>query len=96
MDGNPEGIVTAIAPPLTGTHIAFMGRQEDAVRQALESFPGSIRLLAREVGISEGHLRAIRDGRRVATPKVVAMIADALEAMAEAHAESAGILRDSL
>ena len=88
--------MTPLALSFFCAHIAPMGRQEDAVRGALESFPGSTRLLAREVGISESHLRAIRDGHRTATPKVVGMIAGALEAMAETHSESARILRDSL
>lgn len=78
------------------TYHAYMGIEEDAVRQALESFPGSIRTLASAAGVSEGLLRAIRDGRRTATPRVVGMIAAALEAMAEVQANAASILRNSL
>lgn len=77
-------------------YIAYMGIQEDAVRNALESFPGSIRRLASVAGVSEGLLRAIRDGHRTATPRTVGKIADSLEAMAEAQADSARILRSSL
>jgi hypothetical protein len=73
-----------------------MGINEDAVRQALDSFPGSIRTLAAAAGVSEGLLRAIRDGRRVATPRVVGMIAEAMEEMAERQSNAARILRDSL
>jgi len=79
-----------------GAHIAYMGKQEDAVRRALESFPGSIRTLAAAVGVSEGLLRAIRDGQRRATPRVVALVANALSDMAERQADAARILSDSL
>ena len=85
-----------LAPPSLGTYTTYMGRREDAVRQALESFPGSIRTLASAAGVSEGLLRAIRDGRRTATPRVVGMIADALSDMAEHQVVTARIFRDAI
>lgn len=85
-----------LAHSIVRTHYACMGIKEDAVRAALDSFTGSTRALAREVGITEGHLRAIRDGRRVATLSVVEKTADAMEATAERHAKAARILRASL
>lgn len=74
----------------------FMSEQEKAFLQALEAFPGSIRALAREVGFSEGYLRAIRDGRRRATPKFLKGMAEALETLADRQAEAAHGLRQAL
>ena len=76
--------------------LRFMSEQEKAFLQALEAFPGSIRALAREVGFSEGYLRAIRDGRRRATPKFLKGMAEALETLADRQAEAAHSLRQAL
>jgi hypothetical protein len=80
----------------TCPHIAVMGIQEDAVREALKSFPGSIRALAREAGVSEKLLRSIRDGDRTATTRTVGMIADAMEFMGVRQLDAARILRDAI
>ena len=85
-----------LAPPSIRSHIAYMGIQEDAVRAALLSFPGSIRALARETGVSDGLLRAIRNGQRTATPRTLGLIADAMSDMAERLADAARILRDAI
>lgn len=96
MDGEAEGVNMSLASGPASTYYAYMGRQEDAVRTALEAFPGSIRTLAAAAGVSEGLLRAIRDGRRSATPRVVGFLAYALEQMAKQQTDAARILKDSL
>ena len=73
-----------------------MGIQEDAVREALKAFPGSIRALARETGVSEVLLRQIRDGERRATIRTLGLIAYAMEHMGTRQLEAARILRDAL
>jgi hypothetical protein len=73
-----------------------MGIQEDAVREALKAFPGSIRALAREAGISEKLLRSIRDGERTATTRTLSRIADAMELMGMRQLDAARILRDAI
>lgn len=73
-----------------------MSDREQAFLEALEAYPGSIRALAREIGFSEGYLRAIRDGRRRATPKFLKVTAEALETLADRQAEAAHGLRQAL
>lgn len=70
--------------------------REDAVRQALDMAPGSLRAIAQEAGVSEGMLRHIREGRRRATPTVMEAVAEALEQLAREHAAAAALLRDAL
>lgn len=69
---------------------------EDAVRQAMEAWPGSIHGLARAAGVSEGLLRFIRDGERSATPATLKALAEALSHSADRQSEAARILRESL
>lgn len=69
---------------------------EDAVRHTLKAYPGSIRTLAREAGVSDTLLRLIRDGKRTATQETVEALAGAMERLADRHAEAARILRDAL
>lgn len=78
------------------THIAYMGKKEDAVRRALELYRGSVRGLAQEAGLSEPLVRFVRDGTRSATPATVQALSEALERLSERNAEAARILRDSL
>lgn len=85
-----------LAPVSLRPHIAVMGIQEDAVREALRSFPGSIRALAREAGVSEKLLRSIRDGDRTATHRTLRLIADAMEFMGVRQLDAARILREAL
>ncbi len=85
-----------LAPVSKRSHIACMGIQEDAVREALRSFPGSVRALAREAGVSETLLRQIRDGDRTATPRTLRLIADAMEFMGARQTHAASILRDAI
>ena len=73
-----------------------MGIQEDAVREALKAFPGSIRALARESGVSEVLLRQIRDGERRATTRTLGFIAYAMEHMGMRQIEAARILKDAM
>jgi uncharacterized protein HemY len=70
--------------------------REDAIRRAMDLFPGSILALGREAGVSSRLLRMIRDGERPATPRVTAYVAAALERLGERHDEAARILRDAL
>lgn len=85
-----------LAPLFWCAYFAHMGKKEDAVRKALELYPGSIRSLAAASGVSEALLRAIRDGERSATTRTVAFIAYAMEAMGKSELEAARILKDSL
>ncbi|MFH1763310.1 MAG: hypothetical protein ABIF09_03870 [Gemmatimonadota bacterium] len=85
-----------LAPTSICADDAHMGIQEDAVRTALESYPGSIRSLAAASGVSEALIRAIRDGERTATTRTLGKIADAMSEMAERQADAARILRDAI
>ncbi|MCJ7629160.1 MAG: helix-turn-helix transcriptional regulator [Longimicrobiales bacterium] len=85
-----------LALPPWRAYFAHMGIKEDAVRQALELYPGSIRSLAAASGVSEALIRAIRDGERNATPRTLGRIADAMTDMSERQADAARILRDAL
>ena len=79
------------------SHIGNMSpEQEDAVRRALELFPGSLRALGREAGVSYRLLGMIRDGQRTATTETVEALADAFERLRDRHDEGARILRESL
>ena len=69
---------------------------EDAVREALELAPSSLRTLSRGACFSEKLLRLIRDGQRSATPPVVEALAETLELLAEEHAQAAAVLRHAL
>lgn len=71
-------------------------RREDAVRRAIELAPQSERALALAAGISPRLLSMIRHGERTATPRVVAALAEVLEATASDSADAGRILRESL
>ena len=71
-------------------------RREDAVRRALELYPGSLRALAREAGLSHRLLGYIRDGERSATAETLEALIGAFERLTQRHAEGARILRKSL
>lgn len=86
---------TALVSCLPCPYIADMGEKEDALRRALEMAPDSIRLLAREAGVSDKLLRLIRDGYRTATPRTIEKLAKAMERFAERHTQAAQLLRDS-
>lgn len=89
--------MTPLAPPSAGAHIGNMGSErEDAVRRALDLFPGSLRALGREAGLSYRLLGMIRDGDRSATPEVVRALADALDRLGDRHRDAARVLRGSL
>lgn len=86
-----------LAPSSLRTHIGNMSNErEDAVRRALELFPGSLRALGREAGVSYRLLGMIRDGDRSATPQTVEVLAGALEQLRDRHDEAARVLRNSL
>jgi len=77
-------------------YFAHMGTKEDAVRKALELYPGSIRSLAAASGVSEALIRGIRDGERNATTRTLGLIAYAMEVMGKNQLDGAGILRDAI
>ena len=96
-------VVQAISPPLSVSSIrSYYHNMEDekrrteAVRDALQLSPASVRLLAQEAGVSDTLLRLTRDGHRTAMPVVVEALADALERMAARDAKAARVLRDTL
>lgn len=60
-------------------HIEDMSERDEAVRRAVDHWPGSIRALAQEAGISDRLLRMIYEGKRSATPATVRGLAAALE-----------------
>ena len=66
------------------------------MRRAMELFPGSVLLLAREAGVSGRLLRMIRDGERSATAATTEAVATALERLGARHEKAAHILRDAL
>lgn len=55
---------------------------QDTLRRILRVAPGSIRALARESGVSEALLRAVRDGDRRLTREARDAVADALRTWA--------------
>jgi len=73
-----------------------MGIREDAVVEALKWSPHSIRAVALEAGVSEKLLRSIRDGKRVATPRVVKALARAMTVLADRQTSAAHILLDAI
>lgn len=86
-----------LAPASSRTHSGDMSMErEDAVRRALKLYPGSLRSLGREAGLSYRLLGKIRDGDRSATPRTVEALAGALERLRDRHDEAANVLRDSL
>lgn len=52
------------------------------LQRILREAPGSTRELARAAGISEGLLRAVRDGRRTLTPETRRAVVEALRTWA--------------
>ena len=69
-----------------------MENGQTALQTVLDHVPTSIRSLAHEAGVSEGLLRAIRDGRRRLTPEV----REALVAALRERATTYGDLADRL
>jgi predicted transcriptional regulator len=85
-----------LAPSYWCAYFAHMGINEDAVRKALELYPGSIRSLAAASGVSEALIRAIRDGERSATTRTMGLIAYAMEVMGKNQIEASRILKEAL
>ena len=75
-------------------HIGVMFAE--AIRQALEAWPGSLRSLAREAGVAHSTLVRIRDGEFEASPEVTQQIATALEVAGSRCQRAAQRLRRSL
>lgn len=74
-------------------HVAY--KMEDvnaALRQALDTTPGSIRELARAAGVSETLLRLARDGERRLTPETREKVVEALRAWETECGEAADAL----
>lgn len=68
------------------SHLAYIMEQgKQAVRAVLEEVPVSIRALAREAGVSESLLRAIRDGNRRLTAETRKAVVAALRRLGERH-----------
>jgi hypothetical protein len=59
-----------------------MDKATAAVQRALTTYPGSLRTLATEAGVTHTLLVYIRQGKRTATPDVALRVADALERIA--------------
>lgn len=74
------------------TLFTYMGNGQAALQTVLDRSPASIRSLAHAAGVSEGLLRAIRDGRRRLTPEV----REALVAALRERAMTYGDLADQL
>lgn len=67
-------------------HLAHLMEQgSQAVRAVLEQLPVSIRALAREAGVSESLLRAIRDGNRRLTDETREAVVSALRHLGDRH-----------
>jgi len=90
-------MTAALAPQASCAHHGNMSpEREDAVREALAIYPGSLRALAREAGISYRLIGMIRSGERSATPTTVEALAGAFERLRDRHADAARILRHTL
>ena len=86
----------ALAPPLLCPQYRYMGEREDAVRRATALHSGSLRSLAKETGVSRRLLGMICSGDRTATRRTVERLAEAMERLAERHAEAVLVLQESI
>lgn len=67
-----------LAPAPPRAHFTHNMDVQAALQKVLETSPGSIRALAREAGVSEALLRAVRDGERRLTRETRDALASAL------------------
>jgi DNA-binding LacI/PurR family transcriptional regulator len=68
----------------------------DALRRALDAWPGSLRSLARAAGVAHTTLVRIRDGKFEGSDEVSGKVATALEQAGAKCQRAAGQLRRSL
>jgi transcriptional regulator with XRE-family HTH domain len=73
-----------------------MSHLEEALLQALERAPGSLRAIAREAGVPHSTLVRIKQGERGVTPEVAKAVADALRRWSGRCGSAEGLLRDAL
>lgn len=84
-----------VAGYFTRQQIVAMGSLRKALSEAMELGPGTLRELARESGVSVGHLSRILSGERNGTPEIAERVGEAFQRWAERSSEAAAIIRRS-